>query len=72
VQINNPKSLDVLLGTTIGGPNGSRINEPGHTVTDYINFKDLIYRMLEFDPEQRITPLKALSHVFIKRAADQP
>ena len=30
-----------------------RAGEPGHTPTDYRKFKDLILRMLDYDPDTR-------------------
>lgn len=34
-------------------------------------FQDLILRMLEYDPKQRVTPYYALQHNFFKRTADE-
>jgi len=59
-----PRSLDDILGTYTGGPFGRRAGEPGHTVIDYLKFKDLIEQMLQYDPNRRITPLLALQHPF--------
>lgn len=67
----NRRTLDEILGAKIGGPNGSRLSEPGHTPIDYFKFKSLILQMLQYDPTKRITPWKALEHVFLKRPADQ-
>lgn len=36
------------------------------SVTDYIRFKDLIEKMLNYDPKKRITPDEALKHPFFK------
>jgi len=58
------RSLNEILGVEIGGPDGRRLNEPGHTVTDYFRLKELILRMLTYDPSQRITPFQAISHCF--------
>lgn len=33
--------------------------------------QDLILRMLEYDPKQRVTPYYALQHNFFKRTADE-
>jgi len=59
-----PRSLHDILGCEIGGPDGRRLNEPAHTVTDYLRLKDLILKMLTYDPAQRITPFQAISHGF--------
>ena len=47
------RSLDDILGVEIGGPGGTRAGEPGHASTDYRKFKDLILRMLDYDPDTR-------------------
>ena len=65
------RRLHDILGVETGGPGGRRLNEPGHTVQDYLRFKDLILRMLEFDPKTRITPYYALQHNFFKRTNDE-
>lgn len=54
-----------------GGPGGRRLGEAGHTTADYHKFKDLILRMLEYDPRMRITPLYALQHAFFRRTVDE-
>ena len=54
-----------------GGPGGRRAGEVGHFVSDYLKFKDLILRMLDYDPKSRITPYYALQHNFFKRTADE-
>jgi dual specificity tyrosine-phosphorylation-regulated kinase 1 len=59
--------LHEIIGAETGGPQGRRLNEPGHTVSDYLKFEDLIIRMLNYDPKQRITPFEALQHPFFKR-----
>lgn len=38
---------------------------------DYLKFKDLIIRMLDYDPKTRITPYHALQHSFFKRTSDE-
>ena len=53
-----------MLGVETGGPDGRRLNEPGHSVTDYLKLKDLIMKMLSYDPNERITPFQAISHSF--------
>ena len=62
--------LDDVLGVETGGPGGIRQGEVGHTPADYRKFKDLIYRMLDYDPETRIKPFDALQHSFFRRDAN--
>lgn len=61
----------LILGVDSGGPEGRRRGEPGHTVSDYLKFKDLILRMLDYDPKTRITPYYALQQNFFKRTSDE-
>ncbi|GMR60328.1 hypothetical protein PMAYCL1PPCAC_30523 [Pristionchus mayeri] len=65
------RSLAEILGITTGGPRGRRMNEPGHTVEDYSKFKDLIKRMLRYDPKQRIPPHYAIRHPFLKKSKEE-
>lgn len=58
------RSLNDTLGIEIGGPDGRRLNEAGHSVTDYLKLRDLISKMLQYDPAERITPFQAISHSF--------
>jgi len=58
------RSINDVLGVETGGPDGRRLNEPGHSVTDYLKLKDLIMKMLAYDPAERITPFQAISHSF--------
>ena len=44
--------------------------ETGNTPRNYELFVDLVYRMLAYDPKERIKPDEALNHAFI-RAGDQ-
>ena len=55
-------------GSGYGGPDGRRLNEPGHSVTDYLKLKDLLIRMLTYSPAERITPFQAISHSFFGSA----
>lgn len=61
------RKLHEILGVTSGGPGGRRLGEPGHSVEDYSKFKDLIKRMLQFDPKQRISPYYVVRHPFLKQ-----
>lgn len=72
-QYKPPGSVKLhnILGVDTGGPGGRRLNEPGHSPLDYLKFKDLIVRMLEYDPRTRITPLYALQHAFFRRTVDE-
>lgn len=54
-----------------GGPGGRRLAEPGHSVADYLKFRDLVLRMLDYDPKGRITPHHALQHSFFRRTAEE-
>lgn len=65
------RKLHDILGVETGGPGGRRYGEVGHSVADYLKFKDLILRMLDFDPKSRITPYYALQHNFFKRTSDE-
>lgn len=61
------RSLDDILGVETGGPGGIRQGEVGHTPPDYRKFKDLILRMLDYDPDTRTKPFDALQHSFFRR-----
>lgn len=65
------RRLHDILGVETGGPYGRRLGEPGHSFSDYLKFKDLILRMLDYDAKTRITPYYALQHNFFKRTADE-
>lgn len=65
------KKLHDILGVETGGPGGRRYGEQGHLMLDYLKFKDLILRMLDYDPKTRITPYYALQHSFFRRTADE-
>ncbi|XP_078490188.1 dual specificity tyrosine-phosphorylation-regulated kinase 1A isoform X1 [Ciona intestinalis] len=64
------RKLHDILGVETGGPGGRRAGEAGHTEQDYLKFKDLIQRMLTYDPKDRLTPFYALQHSFFKKTAD--
>ncbi|CAG9822503.1 unnamed protein product [Phaedon cochleariae] len=65
------RRLHDILGVESGGPGGRRAGEPGHSTSDYLKFKDLVLRMLDYDPKTRITPYYALQHNFFKRTSDE-
>jgi len=60
-------SLAELLGARSGGPGGRRADEKdGHSTWHYLQFMDMVNRMLEYDPAVRITPMQALNHPFLR------
>ncbi|KAF5277903.1 hypothetical protein FQA39_LY06055 [Lamprigera yunnana] len=70
-KLPGTKKLHDILGVENGGPGGRRSGELGHSTSDYLKFKDLILRMLDYDPKTRITPYYALQHNFFKRTTDE-
>ena len=58
------RTLDEVLGVETGGPCGRRLGEEGHGPENYRLFRDLVNRMLAYDPRKRIRPLEALNHPF--------
>jgi len=65
------RRLSDILGVETGGPSGRRLSEPGHQVADYLRFKDIVSRMLEYDAKSRVTPYYALQHNFFKQTSDE-
>ncbi|TSQ46612.1 Dual specificity tyrosine-phosphorylation-regulated kinase 1A [Bagarius yarrelli] len=65
------RKLHTILGVEAGGPGGRRAGESGHAVADYLKFKDLVLRMLDYDPKTRIQPYYALQHSFFKKTAEE-
>ncbi|RWS24619.1 Serine/threonine-protein kinase minibrain-like protein, partial [Leptotrombidium deliense] len=65
------RKLHDILGIETGGPGGRRLGEPGHSISDYLKFKDLILRMLDYNPKTRITPHCALQNSFFRRTNDE-
>lgn len=61
------RRLRDILGSDSGGPQSRRLNEPGHSLNDYLKFEDIISRMLFYEPKLRLTPAEALQHSFFKR-----
>ncbi|XP_063708907.1 serine/threonine-protein kinase minibrain isoform X2 [Culicoides brevitarsis] len=70
-KLPGTRKLHDILGVETGGPGGRRHGEPGHSVSDYLKFKDLILRMLDYDPNTRVRPYYALQHNFFKRTTDE-
>ncbi|KAJ5069062.1 dual specificity tyrosine-phosphorylation-regulated kinase 1a [Anaeramoeba ignava] len=60
------KNLDDIIGVFNGGPYGTRKDTPGHTEFDYLKFRDLVFKMLDYDPKTRIKPGEAKKHSFFK------
>lgn len=56
-----------VLGVYTNGPGGRRKHEKsGHSVQHYLQFLDLVERMLDYDPRTRIKPMEALNHPFLR------
>ncbi|KAJ3657327.1 hypothetical protein Zmor_009138 [Zophobas morio] len=70
-KLPGTRRLHDILGVDTGGPGGRRAGEPGHSTAEYLKFKDLILRMLDYDPKSRITSYYALQHNFFKRTTDE-
>ena len=71
-KLPGTRRLRDILGSDTGGPQSRRLNEPGHTLHDYLKFEDIIVRMLHYDPKLRITPIEALQHSFFRRPTNEP
>lgn len=70
-KASGARPLHDVLGVETGGPGGRRSGEPGHSMADYLIFKDLIMRMLDYNPKTRITPEEALNHCFFSRTMER-
>eukprot|EP00741_Cyanophora_paradoxa_P025110 tig00000342_g24238.t1 len=66
------RRLADILGVETGGPAGRRRGEAGHGPEEYLKFKELLEKMLEYDPSKRITPLAALQHPFFREQGSAP
>lgn len=44
-----PTHLQDVIGVSVGGPNGRRAGEAGHTYYHYCAFLDLVQRMLHYE-----------------------
>lgn len=64
------RKLSDILGVDNGGPGSRRLGEQGHTPEEYAKFKDLVERMLTFDPQERISPYAAVRHPFFSRRTE--
>ncbi|OZC07321.1 kinase domain protein [Onchocerca flexuosa] len=64
------RKLADIIGVDTGGPGSRRLGECGHTPEEYTKFKDLVERMLTFDPRERIGPYAAVRHPFFSRRTD--
>mmetsp|Transcript_16334 Transcript_16334/g.28225 ORF Transcript_16334/g.28225 Transcript_16334/m.28225 type:complete len:638 (-) Transcript_16334:975-2888(-) len=62
------RNLCDILGVFANGPCGRWKNHPGHATIDYLVFKDLVEKMLVYDPAERITPSEALDHPFFSNS----
>eukprot|EP00274_Cyanoptyche_gloeocystis_P006810 CAMPEP_0196652770 /NCGR_PEP_ID=MMETSP1086-20130531/2195_1 /TAXON_ID=77921 /ORGANISM="Cyanoptyche gloeocystis , Strain SAG4.97" /LENGTH=640 /DNA_ID=CAMNT_0041983533 /DNA_START=105 /DNA_END=2027 /DNA_ORIENTATION=+ len=62
------RNLGDILGVFSNGPSGRWKNHPGHATIDYLVFKDLVEKMLVYDPAERITPSEALDHPFFSNS----
>jgi serine/threonine protein kinase len=60
-----------IIGVMTGGPSSRRLGEIGHSVVDYLKFKDLLEKMLTFDPQMRIIPATALQHSFFVQTSEE-
>jgi serine/threonine protein kinase len=66
--VPNSRSLFDIIGVNTNGPEGRRAGHDGHSRQDYLNFYDLVCRILQYDPSQRLLPGDALRHPFFPHA----
>ena len=74
VRSEPPVYVDLrdVLGVDTGGPQGRRRQErSGHTTQHYLQFLDLVQRMLAYDPKIRIKPMEALNHPFLRQDIEE-
>lgn len=64
--------MNTILGVHTGGPGGRRLGESGHSITEYMRFKDLVEKLLCYDPAKRIRPIQALNHPFLTGDDNSP
>jgi len=60
------RQLRQVVGVDTHGPGGRHKGEPGHSVLDYLLFEDLVSKLLEYNPEKRLSPLDAMNHLFFR------
>jgi len=73
--VQPPRDLSDILGVETCGPGGRWQGASGHAPSDYVLFKDLLLKMLVYDPAARITPADAIAHPFFSkpsRSLDRP
>ncbi|KAL7668669.1 hypothetical protein ACOME3_009363 [Neoechinorhynchus agilis] len=70
IRIPSQHRLHEIVGTNMGGPEGRRSNDVGHSSKVYQLFVDLVARMLDYDPQTRIKPTVAIQHPFFKRTGN--
>lgn len=66
------RTLEEIIGVETGGPQGRRLNDPGHTPQMYAMFADFIRAMLIYQPSQRTTAAESLKHPYLYAFDTQP
>eukprot|EP00274_Cyanoptyche_gloeocystis_P000682 CAMPEP_0196654490 /NCGR_PEP_ID=MMETSP1086-20130531/4209_1 /TAXON_ID=77921 /ORGANISM="Cyanoptyche gloeocystis , Strain SAG4.97" /LENGTH=595 /DNA_ID=CAMNT_0041986295 /DNA_START=36 /DNA_END=1823 /DNA_ORIENTATION=- len=69
--VYSSRSLSAVIGVESHGPGGRRKGEPGHSSEDYVKFLDLIERLLDYNPQTRISPYTALEHPFFHGSGEE-
>jgi serine/threonine protein kinase len=64
------RTLEQVLGVYSGGPGGRRLGEANHNVENYLEFVDLIRKLLIYDPAMRWSATAALEHPFFAQVLD--
>ena len=60
------RTLEEIIGVYSGGPGGRRRGQPGHEESTYRHFVDLIYCLLRYNADERISCHAALAHPFLE------
>ena len=68
-NLRRPRTLESILGVHIGGPQGRRFGEAGHSEDRYLEFLDFIRPMLLYDPAARHSATQASVHIFLGAGA---